>query len=199
MYCNWITVGVSCFLVAILICWIRGDNHSWRQCFIPASHLLHSKLWRINRLIFKGKDVFKHPLEGPLPHHRNTNALSKYCCWILCIEKLEPKLLQKSLSSLPDNPTVSVHLAVCQTMNIRIHLCFLPFSSSTALQLQVCITYSPLLKATSFFKLQGCIFEGMTRIYCCNKPCHIQYHSASMAMAFKHSPSFLFLQHFAAL
>lgn len=112
----------------------------------------------------------------------------KYKCFKqILLKTLYCEVKAKVIRNHSSSPslTVSVCLALCQTTYIGFIVFFHLFP---ALQLQVCITYSSSLKEP-FLKLLGCIFEGVTKIYCCNKLRHVQYHSASMAMAFKPSSS----------
>lgn len=94
VYYNRITVGASGLLAAALICQHRGENRSGRLCLTGANQLLRSEPGTIKSPAFSSTDGPKNPSEAPPRHHRNANALSTYYSWIICIVKLEPKLLK---------------------------------------------------------------------------------------------------------
>lgn len=118
VYYNRIIVGASCLLAATLICRLKGDNRSGRLCFTCANQLLCSEPGTIDSPAFSSKDGSRNPSEALPQNHKcfkhvlRMNTL--YC-------EARAKIIKNHLSSRSDNPIVSVCLANCQTMHIRIH------------------------------------------------------------------------------
>lgn len=118
VYYNRIIVGASCLLAATLICRLKGDNRSGRLCFTCANQLLCIEPGTIDSPAFSSKDGSRNPSEAlPQKHKCFKHVLrlnTLYC-------DARAKITKNHLSSRADNPTVSVCLANCQTMHIRIH------------------------------------------------------------------------------
>lgn len=146
VYYNPRIVGASCLLAAALICQLRviialggSASHVPISCYAASQEQSRAQPLAARMVLRIHQDC----------HHKHTNAFKRIIQLNILYCKVRTKIIKKSVSSPSDNPTVFVCLANCPTMQVRIQ-CFLP-----ALQIQVCIAYSTLLKE-AFLKLQVC-------------------------------------------